>query len=132
MKNIKRISAFIFAVILLLCLCACGKKEEAAAESETAVQESAVESAAAETKENTETKTVVTPEVMNTKQFNCVVNSADGLTLRLGPGVSYDSVTVIPDETPLVELANQNGWIFVEYEGAQGWVFGQCITYSEQ
>jgi len=132
MKKINRISSLILLLALLLSLTACGKKEEAVAESETPVTQSAVESKPVEKVENSNTEAVVAPQVMNAKQYNCTVNSSDGLSLRLGPGTDYEIVTVIPDKTPLIELANQNGWIYVDYEGAQGWVFGQYITYVEQ
>ena len=68
---------------------------------------------------------------MNEVKYACKVSSYDGLTLRVGPGVEYESITVIPDGTELTELANKSGWVYVDYEGQQGWVFGQYLVYTE-
>ncbi len=68
---------------------------------------------------------------MNEVKYACKVSSYDGLTLRTGPGTEYEAITVIPDGTDLIELANKSGWVYADYEGQQGWVFGQFLVYTE-
>ena len=129
----KRTAALLLALLLLMSLCACGKdkeslpEESSSAESKSqSVTPSAAPSQSAEAK-----KDKVLPDKMNEVKYACKVSSYDGLTLRVGPGVEYEAMTVIPDGTELTELANKSGWVYVDYDGQQGWVFGQYLVYTE-
>lgn len=128
----KRMLAALMILALAISLCACGKaKEEISVSESESVSESASVSAAPQSSTEESKASSVVPDKLNEKKYACVVSSWDGLTLRTGPGAEYDAITVIPDEAALTELANQRGWVYVDYGGEQGWVFGQYLVYTE-
>ncbi len=55
---------------------------------------------------------------------------ADLLNVRTGPGTSYDKVVQIPRGDTCVAYPDikANGWVLVEYNGAQGYAAGNYIT----
>ena len=128
----KKVLALCLSLMLLLSLCACGKNEESQPEeSSSASQSQSVTPSAAPSQSAEAKKDKVLPDKMNEVKYACKVSSYDGLTLRVGPGVEYEAMTVIPDGTELTELANKSGWVYVDYDGQQGWVFGQFLVYTE-
>ena len=49
----------------------------------------------------------------------------NGLTLYTGPGETYETITVIPAGTRLIEAGynkNENDWLFTQYNGCYGWI----------
>ena len=126
----KKVSALILSLMLLLSLCACGKDKESQPEESSSASQSQSQSVTPSKSEPSKADKVL-PDKMNDVKYACRVLSYDGLTLRTGPGTEYESITVIPDGTDLIELANKSGWVYVDYEGQQGWVFGQYLVYTE-
>lgn len=128
----RKITALALCLVLILGLCACNKAQESQSivESKTESSSKPSGSASSSAKESA-VKSIVSPESMNTKQYLCHVASPDGLILRIGPSTEYEALGVIEDGTAMTELANQNGWVYVDVQGQQGWVFGQYVQYKE-
>lgn len=63
--------------------------------------------------------------------YHGTVKSDGGLNLRCGPGQEYDILMVVPDGTEVVEEGEENGWIFIKYDGQYGWVNSVYITPKE-
>ena len=128
----RKIIALALCVLLLFGLCACNKAEESVSIPESSsVSSSVSSSASASGSQSTAVQSIVSPESMNTKEYSCVVASPDGLIIRTGPSTDYEAIGVIEDGTAMTELANQNGWVYVDVQGQQGWVFGQYVEYKE-
>lgn len=129
----RKIIALMLCVLLLVGLCACKKAEESSSVPESGSSSSASVSASssASGSKASAVHSIVAPESMNTKEYTCNVASIDGLILRVGPSTEYDAIGVIEDGTAMTELANQNGWVYVDVQGQQGWVFGQYVEYKE-
>ncbi len=124
----RRLTAIFLCVLMLLGLCAC----KSAPESSVAEESSSIASSSeVSAPQSTGVNSIVAPESMNTKEYSCRVASYDGLILRTGPSTDYDALGVIDDGTEMTELANQNGWVYVDVQGQQGWVFGQYVEYTE-
>ncbi len=68
-----------------------------------------------------------TPE---TKQSTgtLTINSPIGLWMNKGPNTSSAGITVIPYNTQLNYVAEQNGWYEVNYNGQTGWVDGEYVN----
>ena len=123
----KRILALVLCFVLAISLCACKSEPIESAGSEinpSSSTESAPSSQGA-------VNSIVAPESLNAKKFSCSVDSPDGVILRTGPSSDYEALGVIDDGAQLTELANQNGWVYVDVDGQQGWIFGQYVAYFE-
>lgn len=129
----RRITALFICALIILSLCACNKAEESENISDNvSVSSSSVSaSSSSQSASASAVKSIIAPESMNTKQYLCTVASVDGLILRIGPSTEYEAIGVIEDGTAMTELANQNGWVYVDVQGQQGWVFGQYVEYKE-
>ena len=57
--------------------------------------------------------------------FHGYVDSPEGLNMRYGPGEKYGIITVIPNKTELVERGWEEGWVYTEYKGQNGWISAQ-------
>ncbi len=124
----KRILALVLCLVLALGLCACKSEPKESAESEIKPS-SSTESAPSSSQGAV--NSIVAPESLNAKKYACSVASPDGVILRTGPSSDYEALGVIDDGAKLTELANQNGWVYVDVEGQQGWIFGQYVAYFE-
>ena len=123
----KKLLLLLVCAVICLSFCACNKEEPV-----ESVIESTVPSASS-SKESAPQglNSIVAPKEMNDKKYPCNVASSDGLILRIGPSTEYDAIGVIEDGTAITELANENGWVYVDVQGQQGWVFGQYVEYRE-
>ena len=131
----KKLLCVVAVLAMLVSLAACGSKTEpsSSASSSAPAPSSSSASSSAASSSQSEQKTVtepVVPDNFNTTQYKCRVNSPDGLILRIGPGTEYEALDVVTEGTELTELANQKGWIYVEYKNQRGWVFGQFVEYT--
>ncbi len=129
----RKIIVLMLCVLLTVSLCACNKAEESASvlESESSLSSIKPSSSSASGSQASAVHSIIAPESMNTKEYSCNVASVDGLILRVGPSTDYEAIGVIEDGTAMTELANQNGWVYVDVQGQQGWVFGQYVEYFE-
>ncbi len=113
----------------------------AAEESVTAPETVAAESATSApqsnpvdtTKESTTKKqTMVLPEHTDSDEYHAIVIAQGGLSLRYGPGQSYDRILIIPNGTAVVEAGYNDdpGWIYVKYNNQYGWVKAEYIAFE--
>ncbi|MDD4689419.1 MAG: NlpC/P60 family protein [Eubacteriales bacterium] len=58
------------------------------------------------------------------------VNSTDGLNLRTGPATDYTATTIIPYGGEVILYDCQNGWMSCTYNGQQGYVASQYISFE--
>lgn len=60
------------------------------------------------------------------------VITVDNAKLRTGPGTEYATITNIPFSTELTAIGrNESGaWIFLDYNGTKGWVYGELLEFS--
>ena len=70
---------------------------------------------------------VVTPGARNPNPATARINTERGLRMRMGPGVDYHVVIVIPDEEIVLTHDESDGWIYIEYQGLWGWVDGAFL-----
>ena len=57
--------------------------------------------------------------------YHGYVDSPEGLNMRYGPGEKYGIIDVIPNKTELTEMGWEEGWVYVEYKGKNGWISAQ-------
>ena len=57
-----------------------------------------------------------------------VTTEDSDLSMRLGPGDSYDKAGSIPKGATVAVYASQNGWYYVEYDGKNGWSKSKYLT----
>lgn len=140
---LKKFLIVILAVITAVSLAACGEpKKEAEPETTTPAETTTPEEtttpaetatpAETTTPEETEPAAPAVPEVpegimvpdqmLPEARAGVVAADGDVLTLRQGPDSTYEGIDAIPDETPLLIEAEQDGWGFVNYNDQYGWV----------
>ena len=49
-------------------------------------------------------------------------NSPDGVNMRYGPGTDYGVIETIPDQAEAVAKGWEDGWVYIEYNGKNGWI----------
>lgn len=59
--------------------------------------------------------------------FGLVQSEGSTLNLRSGPGVDYDLVTALSDETVVQLMGMDNGWFKVNYNGVEGYASSDYI-----
>ena len=71
---------------------------------------------------------VVAPEKMLDKEWTGTVSAdGDGLNLRSGPDSDYEEIDLIPDDTEVDILAEQDGWGFTSFKDQYGWIFLEWV-----
>ncbi len=63
----------------------------------------------------------------NTKEAK--INPAGGLNLRSSPSSSGERLAIIPQDTVIKVVAEENGWVKTTYEGVTGWLSGNYLTF---
>lgn len=53
------------------------------------------------------------------------------LYLRAGPGTEYNTLTSIPASAILTITGSENGWYKTSYDGAEGYVYSDCVVLSD-
>lgn len=71
----------------------------------------------------------VTPPPQSTGPRPHTVAADGGLNLRAGPGTQYESLMLIPQGAEVTETgaADSGPWLYVLYNGAEGWVSGEYL-----
>lgn len=49
-------------------------------------------------------------------------DSSDGVNMRYGPGTDYGVIETIPDQAEVVAKGWEDGWVYIEYNGKNGWI----------
>lgn len=71
---------------------------------------------------------VVAPEKMLTRKWTgTIAADGDGLNLRSGPDSDYEEIDLIPDDTEVDILAEQDGWGLTTYRDQYGWIFLEWV-----
>ena len=66
---------------------------------------------------------IANPATSAVEKFVCRTDPAYGLNVRSGTGTEYESIDVIPNDTPVVVTqTNVSGWVAVVYNGGSGFV----------
>lgn len=73
---------------------------------------------------------LVQPENRADEGFHGHVDEPEGLNMRYGPGTDYDIITAIPDKAEVIEYGWKDGWVFVEYNGTNGWINGDYLLFE--
>lgn len=69
------------------------------------------------------TATTVTKAIHVNTWFVCKTDPNYGLNVRAGTGTEFESIDVIPNDTPVtVTRTNTAGWVAVVYNGGGGYV----------
>jgi len=55
------------------------------------------------------------------------INTESGLRMRMGPGVKYHVVMVIPYNEVVLSHDDSDGWVYIEYLGFWGWVSDEFL-----
>ena len=60
------------------------------------------------------------------------VTTQDYSSLRLGPGLNFERITVLDPAVTLMAVGRSSnaGWVQVEYEGQYGWVISWLLVWS--
>ena len=72
-----------------------------------------------------DSKRIVEPSNKAEAGYHGYVNSPEGVNMRYGPGLEYDVVETIPDKAEVVEEGWEDGWVYIEYDGKNGWIKGE-------
>lgn len=61
------------------------------------------------------------------EKYISFVTSGSGLRIRTGPGENYDSIITIPLDSPVLCLAEENGWTYVKFNTVYGWMSNEYL-----
>ncbi len=67
-----------------------------------------------------------------TVQMGTVTTKGDNLNVRVGPGLSYNAFTQLPNGTTVKVLGEENGWYQVQLTERNGYVCGDYLTVTTQ
>ena len=97
--------------------------EKAEDKDKETTDEDAEKEAEPETEELETVEGVVAPKERLQKEWiGKVAADGDGLNLRSGPDSKYEEIDVIPDDTEVTIIAEENGWGYTTYRDQYGWV----------